>query len=78
MHPLRAYLLRFVPELTAADWQALAEALRPRHLARGAHFVQAGERRPELALLLSGACRLYYPPLATILCTTRPWAWRWG
>ncbi|WP_375417043.1 Crp/Fnr family transcriptional regulator [uncultured Hymenobacter sp.] len=61
MHPLRAYLLRFVPELTAADWQPFAEALRSRHLARGEHFVQAGEYRPELALLLSGACRLYYP-----------------
>lgn len=61
MHPLRAYLHRFVPELTDADWQPLAEALRPRHLARGDHFVQAGEHRPELALLLSGTCRLYYP-----------------
>lgn len=61
MHPLRAYLHRFVPELTTADWQPLADALRPRHLARGAHFVQAGEHRPELALLLRGSCRLYYP-----------------
>ena len=61
MHPLRAYLLRFVPDLTDADWQLLAEGLRPRHLVRGEHFVQAGEHRPELALLLAGACRLYYP-----------------
>ena len=61
MHPLRAYLHRFVPELTDADWQPLAAALRPRRLARGEHFVQAGENRPELALLLSGSCRLYYP-----------------
>ncbi|RPD45720.1 Crp/Fnr family transcriptional regulator [Hymenobacter sediminis] len=60
MHPLRAYLHRFVPSLTDADWQPLAEALRPRQLARGEHFVQAGEYRPELALLLSGSCRLYY------------------
>jgi CRP-like cAMP-binding protein len=61
MHPLRAYLHRFVPSLTDADWQPLAQALRPRHLARGEHFVQAGEYRPELALLLQGSCRLYYP-----------------
>ena len=61
MHPLRAYLHRFVPQLTDADWQPLAEALRPRHLARGEHFVQAGEYLPVLALLLTGTCRLYYP-----------------
>lgn len=61
MHPLRAYLHRFVPTLTDADWKPLAEALRPRHLVRGEHFVHAGEYRPELALLISGACRLYYP-----------------
>ncbi|MBX0292979.1 Crp/Fnr family transcriptional regulator [Hymenobacter sp. HSC-4F20] len=61
MHPLRAYLHRFVPTLTDADWQPLAEALRPCHLARGEHFVQAGEYRPQLALLLRGSCRLYYP-----------------
>jgi len=61
MHPLRAYLHRFVPELTDADWHPLAEVLRPRHLVRGEHFVQAGEYRPELALLLTGSCRLYYP-----------------
>lgn len=61
MHPLRAYLLRFVPALTEADWQPLAEALRPRQLARGEHFIRTGETRPELALLLHGACRLYYP-----------------
>ena len=61
MHPLHAYLHRFVPQLTEADWQPLAAALRGRHLARGAHFVQAGEHRPELALLLTGSCRLYYP-----------------
>jgi CRP-like cAMP-binding protein len=61
MHPLRAYLHRFIPSLTDADWQPLAEALRPRHLGRGEHFVQAGEYLPELALLLSGTCRLYYP-----------------
>lgn len=61
MHPLRAYFHRFVPELTDADWQPLAEALRVRRLARGEHFVQAGEYLPVLALLLSGTCRLYYP-----------------
>lgn len=61
MHPLRAYLQRFVPLLTNADWQPLAEALRPRHLARGEHFVQAGDYFPVIALVLSGALRLYYP-----------------
>lgn len=61
MHPLHAYLRRFVPALTDADWQPLAQALRPCPLGRGDHFVQAGEYRPELALLLSGSCRLYYP-----------------
>jgi CRP-like cAMP-binding protein len=35
--------------------------LRPRHLARGQHFVRAGEHLPVLALLLTGTCRLYYP-----------------
>lgn len=60
MHPLRVYLHRFIPELTDADWQPLAEALRPLHLVRGEHFVQAGEHRFELALLLRGNCRLYY------------------
>ncbi|GGF04167.1 Crp/Fnr family transcriptional regulator [Hymenobacter cavernae] len=61
MHPLRAYLLRFVPELTDADWQPLAEVLRPHHLRRGEHLLQAGESWPVLALLLHGTCRLYYP-----------------
>ena len=61
LHPLRAYLHRFVPTLTDAEWAPLEAALRPCHLARGAHFVAAGQRRPEVALLLHGACRLYYP-----------------
>jgi CRP-like cAMP-binding protein len=60
MHPLLAYLRRFVPALTEAEWQRLAGAVRPCHLARGQHFVRAGERRPEIALLLQGSCRLYY------------------
>ena len=60
MHPLRAYLHRFVPALTDADWALLAGAVRPRRLARGHYFVRAGEYRPELALVLHGACRLYY------------------
>ena len=60
MHPLLAYLRRFVPALTEAEWQLLAGAVRPCHLARGQHFVQAGEYRPEIALLLQGSCRLYY------------------
>ncbi|WP_420460916.1 Crp/Fnr family transcriptional regulator [Neolewinella sp.] len=61
MHPLRAYLHRFVPELTDADWQPLAASLRARHLARGEHFIQAGDYLPVLALVIDGTCRLYYP-----------------
>lgn len=60
MHPLRAYLHRFIPALTDADWEALARTVQRRHLARGQHFVQAGNYQPELALVLQGACRLYY------------------
>ena len=60
MHPLLTYLRRFVPALTDGEWQLLAGAVRPCHLARGQHFVQAGEYRPEIALLLQGSCRLYY------------------
>jgi CRP-like cAMP-binding protein len=60
LHPFRAYIERFVP-LTDAEWAPLAVALRVRPLARHAHFVEAGETRPELALVLSGALRLYYP-----------------
>jgi len=54
-------LHRFVPTLTEADWELLAAAVRPRRLARGQQFVQAGDYRPELALVLHGTCRLYYP-----------------
>lgn len=61
LHPLRAYLHRFIPSLSDAAWTPLEAALRPCHLARGAHFVEAGQRRPEVGLLLHGACRLYYP-----------------
>jgi len=61
LHPLRAYIQRFLPTLSDAEWAPLAAALRPYQLARGAHFVEAGQRRPQLALLLRGACRLYYP-----------------
>ncbi|GAB2953497.1 Crp/Fnr family transcriptional regulator [Hymenobacter coalescens] len=60
MNPLRAYLLRFVPNLTEQEWTALEAALRTERLPRGAHFVQAGQQRPVLALVLSGALRLYY------------------
>ena len=60
MPPLLAYLRRFVPALTEAEWQLLAGAVRPCHVARGQHFVQAGEYRPEIALVLQGSCRLYY------------------
>lgn len=61
MHPLRAYIHRFVPAFPDADWAPLEAALRPRHLPRGAHFVEAGGYRPEVALVLGGALRLYYP-----------------
>ncbi|UOQ71574.1 Crp/Fnr family transcriptional regulator [Hymenobacter cellulosilyticus] len=61
MHPLRTYLLRFVPDLTEADWYPLNQALRPLHLRRGEHLLQAGDSLPVLALLLHGTCRLYYP-----------------
>ena len=61
MHPLRVYIQRFVPDLTDADWQPLAEMLRVVHLAKNDHFVAAGQRRPQLALVRSGAFRLYYP-----------------
>lgn len=60
LHPFRAYLHRFIPSLSDAAWVALETALRPCHLTRGAHFVAAGQRRPEVALLLHGACRMYY------------------
>jgi len=60
VHPLRAHLLQFVPALTEKEWAPLAATLRPLHLRRGEHFVQAGEYQPQLALALSGACRVYY------------------
>jgi CRP-like cAMP-binding protein len=60
MHPLFAYLRHLVPTLTEAEWHLLAGAVRPAHLARGQHFVEAGGYRPEVALLLQGSCRLYY------------------
>jgi CRP-like cAMP-binding protein len=60
MHPLFAYLRRIVPALTEADWQPLAEVLRPCHIPRGQYFVQEGSYRPEIAMLLQGSCRLYY------------------
>ena len=58
MHPLRAYLHRFVPMLTDADWQPLAQALRPRHLGYGlkyatgfrdTHLGRVGAEQPEAA-----------------------------
>ena len=61
MHPLRTYIQRFVP-LTDAEWAPLAGSHEVR-LARHAHFVAPGQAatRPEMALVLSGALRLYYP-----------------
>ena len=59
MHPLRAYIHRFVP-LTDAEWAPLAAALAPRHLIRKQYFVREQEICHDVALLLSGACRLFY------------------
>ncbi|MCA8829892.1 Crp/Fnr family transcriptional regulator [Hymenobacter pini] len=59
MHPLRAYIHRFVP-LTEAEWAPLAAALTTQQLTRHALFVTQGVPAPQLALVLSGACRLYY------------------
>ncbi|HLK97880.1 MAG TPA: Crp/Fnr family transcriptional regulator [Hymenobacter sp.] len=59
MHPLRTYIHRFVP-LTDAEWAPLAAALAPRHLARKQYFVREQESCHDIALLLSGACRLFY------------------
>lgn len=59
MHPLRAYIRRFVP-LSDAAWAPLAAALQPRRLARKQYFVREQETCHDVALLLSGACRLFY------------------
>ncbi|NVO31681.1 Crp/Fnr family transcriptional regulator [Hymenobacter lapidiphilus] len=59
MHPLRAYIHRFVP-LTDAEWAPLAAALRPRQLRRKELFVRQGAPSAELALVLVGSCRLFY------------------
>jgi CRP-like cAMP-binding protein len=59
MHPLRAYIHRFVA-LTDAEWAPLAAALQTRLLARRELFVTQQQPSYELALVLSGACRLYY------------------
>ncbi|UYZ63803.1 Crp/Fnr family transcriptional regulator [Hymenobacter weizhouensis] len=59
MHPLRAYLHRFVP-LTDAEWAPLTAALVPERLARKQYFVREQQTRSDLALVLSGACRLFY------------------
>ncbi len=59
MHPLRTYIHRFVP-LTDAEWAPLAAGLQLRQLARRELFVTQGEPSSTIALLLSGACRLFY------------------
>ncbi|WP_022824696.1 Crp/Fnr family transcriptional regulator [Hymenobacter norwichensis] len=59
MHPLRAYIHRFVA-LTDVEWAPLAEALQTRLLSRRELFVTQQQPSSELALVLSGACRLYY------------------
>ncbi|UOQ64590.1 Crp/Fnr family transcriptional regulator [Hymenobacter volaticus] len=59
MHPLRAYIHRFVP-LTDAEWAPLATGLQVRQLAKRELFVTHEKPSSDIALLLSGACRLYY------------------
>ncbi|RSK43622.1 Crp/Fnr family transcriptional regulator [Hymenobacter perfusus] len=59
MHPLRAYIHRFVP-LTDAEWAPLAAGLSVRQLRRKQDFVTQAQPAPELALVISGACRLFY------------------
>ncbi|NVO84094.1 Crp/Fnr family transcriptional regulator [Hymenobacter sp. P5252] len=50
---------RFVA-LTDAEWAPLAAALLPQQLRRKQLFVTQGAPAPALALLVSGACRLFY------------------
>ncbi|KUG09708.1 Crp/Fnr family transcriptional regulator [Solirubrum puertoriconensis] len=61
MHSLLTYLHRFVPQLTDAEWAPLAAVLKTERLMRGSYFVQAGQYRPQVALVVSGALRLFYP-----------------
>ncbi len=60
MHPLRAYVHRFVP-LPDEAWAALEAEPQPRHLQRHAYFVRPGDTRHEVAPLPRGACRMFYP-----------------
>ncbi|MBO0358021.1 Crp/Fnr family transcriptional regulator [Hymenobacter sp. BT186] len=59
MHPLRAYIHRFVA-LTDAEWAPLSAGLQVRHLARRELFVTQGQPSSTIALLVAGACRLFY------------------
>lgn len=59
MHPLRAYIHRFVA-LTDAEWAPLAAGLQVRHLARRELFVTQGQPSSAISLLVAGACRLFY------------------
>ncbi|TGE06157.1 Crp/Fnr family transcriptional regulator [Hymenobacter fodinae] len=59
MHPLRAYIHRFVP-LTDAEWEPLAAVLVTKHIPRKGYFVRQGTHASELALVVSGASRLFY------------------
>jgi len=59
MHPLRAYIHRFVA-LTDAEWAPLAAAIQTRQLARREFFATQQQPGTDLALVLSGACRLFY------------------
>lgn len=59
MHPPRAYIHRFML-LTDEEWAPLAAGLQLRRLARRELFVAQDEPSGTIALLLSGACWLFY------------------
>ena len=59
MHPLRTYIHRFV-SLTDAEWAPLAASLSQRHLSRRQSFVVQGQPSSDVALVLTGTCRLFY------------------
>ena len=59
MHPLRAYIHRFV-SLTDAEWAPMAAGLQSRQLIRRELFATQQQPSSDIALLVSGACRLFY------------------
>ena len=56
---LRRLLERYVP-LDDVEWRRIAELLRPRRLARGAHLVRAGGTVRTLSFVVAGVLRRYY------------------